>query len=331
MSDRFRTKLLLRGLVLPGLALVCTLLASQAEPYPGNNVIRIVVPTPPGPPPDVIARIVATELAESENWRVVVDNRPGALQTIAIAEVLKQPANGLSLFPMSLGAIATPALLPEKGLRLDADFAPVVKIATGYTALVVNPSVPAATLSELVALLKKHPDKFNYSSGGFGTPAHLLAELFKLQTGTSFAQIQYPQNQQRLGDLLSGTTQFAFFNTPAIVELVATGKLRALALAGPKRIPALKKVPTVIEAGFPNLAAEDWVGLVVKAGAPADSIARLNAAVNRALLKQKVRDALGRLGYEPAGGTPEALGNLITSQVSYWSKVVKDAGIKMPQ
>jgi tripartite-type tricarboxylate transporter receptor subunit TctC len=325
------TNSLLHGLILPSLLLTCALGASHAGSYPGNNVIRIVVPTPSGPPPDVIGRVIATELSESEGWRVVIDNRPGALQTIAMADVLKQPADGLSIFPMSLGAIPTPALLPEKGFRLETDFAPVVKIATGYTALVVNPSLPVVTLPELVALLQAQPDKFNYSSGGFGTPAHLLGEMFKLHTGTSFTSIQYPQNAQRLSDLLTGRTHFAFINTPAVVDLVATGKLRALALAGPKRIAALKDIPTVIEAGFPNLAAEDWVGFVMKAGAPADAVARLNEAVNKALAKQKVRGALGNLGYEPAGGTPEALGNLIASQVAYWTKVIKDSGIKIPQ
>src|SRR5260370_23463126 len=116
-----------RNVVVPSLVLACGLAASYAEPYSGNNVIRIVVPTPPGSPPDVIGRIIATQLSESEGWRVVVDNRPGALQTNAMAEVLKQPADGLAIFPMSLGAIPTPVLAPERGIRLESDFAPVVK------------------------------------------------------------------------------------------------------------------------------------------------------------------------------------------------------------
>jgi tripartite-type tricarboxylate transporter receptor subunit TctC len=138
----------------------------------------------------------------------------------------------------------------------------------------------------------------------------------KLQTGTSFTQIQYPQNQQRLSDLLSGRTQFAFFNTPAVVDLVTTGKLRAMALAGPKRVAVFKDVPTVIEAGFSGLAAEDWVGFVMKAGTPSDKIGRLNMAVNNVLANEKVRDALANLDYDPAGGTLETLGNLIASQSS---------------
>jgi tripartite-type tricarboxylate transporter receptor subunit TctC len=323
--------LLVHRLVLPGLLLAYAASASLAGSFPGNNVVRIVVPTLSGPPPDVIARIIATEIAESEGWRVIVDNRPGALQTLAMADVLNKPADGLSIFPMSLGAIATPALLPEKGLRLHADFAPVVKIATGYTVLVVPPSLPATTLAELVALLKAQPDKLNYSAGGFGTPAHLLGEMFRRETGTLFTQVQYPQTQQRMADLLSGRTQLGFINTPVAVDLVASGKLRALAIAGPKRIASFVDVPTVIEAGFPNLVAEDWVGFVVKTGTPGEAIARLNAAVNAALAKPKVRAALASLGYEPAGGSAAALGDLIVAQATYWAKVVSDAGIKMPQ
>src|SRR5262249_12275007 len=144
-----------------------------------------------------------------------------------------------------------------------------------------NPAVPATSLAELVALLKAKPDTLNYSSGGFGTPAHLLAEMLKLETGSAFSVVQYAQTN-RMPDLLSGRTHFSFYNTPAVLELIAAGKLRALSLAGPKRIAALNDVQTVVEAGFPALVAEDWVGFTVKAGAPAEAIGRLNAAVNKA-------------------------------------------------
>jgi tripartite-type tricarboxylate transporter receptor subunit TctC len=302
---------------------------SWADTFPGQRTIRIVAPTSPGPPPDVIARIIANELSDGEGWKVIVENRPGALQTIAMADVLKQPADGLSIFPMTLGAIATPALLPHKGLRLETDFAPVVKVATGYAVLVVNPLVPAKSVAELVTVLKANPDKFVYSSGAFGTPAHLLGELFKLETAVRSSLVPYPQGQQRLADLLNGTTHFAFYNTPAVVELIAAGRLRALAVTAPNRIAALKDVPTVIEQGYPNLVMEDWTGFVVKNGSPIDAIARLGVAVNKAITTQKVRDAFARLGYEPAGGSPDELRDLIAAQVAYWGKVVKDAGIKM--
>ena len=206
----------------------------------------------------------------------------------------------------------------------------MVKVATGYTVLVVNPFVPAKSVSELIAALRAEPDKFSYSSGAFGTPAHLLGELFKLQTGVRAALIPYPQGQQRLGDLLNGTTHFSFYNTPAVVDLIATGKLRALAVTAPKRIPVLKDVPTVVEEGYPNLVMEDWIGLVVKSGSPNEAVERLNTAVNRVLAKQAIQSTFASLGYEPAGGTAGDLGDLIKSQVAYWGSVVKESGIKMP-
>jgi len=278
-----------------------------------------------------MSRIIATELSESEGWRVIVENRPGALSTIAMADVLKQPADGLSLFPMTVGSIATPALLPNAGLRLDADFAPVVKISSSYTALVSTPSLSVRSTAELVSLLRSQPDKFNISAGPFGTPSHLLAEVFKLETGARASVIPYQQVQQRLSDLLSGTTHFAFYNTPAVVNLIAAGKLRALAVTAPKRIAALENVPTIGEQGFPNMVVpgEDWIGFLVRRGTPDHVVARLNESVNKALSRQKVRDAYASVGAEPAGGTPTEFGRLVMSQLAYWDNVVKKAGIKV--
>jgi tripartite-type tricarboxylate transporter receptor subunit TctC len=207
----------------------------------------------------------------------------------------------------------------------------VVKIASGYLALVVHPSVSATTIAEFIALLKAQPNKFNFSSGGFGTPAHLAGEMFMLQVGVRATHLPYPQSQQRVTDLLSGTTQFAFFNTPAVVEHIATGRLRALAVTAPQRIAALKDLATVGEQGFPELLIADWQGFVVKNGSPSDIIARLNAAVNKALDNQKIRNALARIGYQPAGGTPAEFGNLIKAQIAYWGKVVTESDIKVPQ
>jgi tripartite-type tricarboxylate transporter receptor subunit TctC len=303
-----------------------------AQTFP-SNTIRIVAPTTPGTPPDVISRVIAAELSEAEGWRVVVENKPGALTTIGMSEVLKQPPDGHSIFPMSVGAMATPALLPGMNFRLDTDFIPVIKVSVSYNVLIVNPSVPARSASDLVSILKKQPDQFKLSASGFGTPSHLLGEVFKLRTGVRAALVPYQQGSQRIADLLNGTTDFAFYSTPPVVNLITSGKLRALAVTAPKRIDALSEVPTVVEQGLPELLApgEDWVGFVVKRGTPVDIVMRLNRAIDQALSKPKVREALASVGAEPVGGRPTVLGELISSQLAYWAAVVKDAGIKMQQ
>ena len=152
-----------------------------------------------------------------------------------------------------------------------------------------------------------------------------------IKTGTRATHVPYNQLPQAIGDLLNGTNHFMFITTLPVVDLIANGNLRALAVTGPKRIAALADVPTVAEQGFPNLTVEDWVGFAVKSGTPNDVIARLNEAINKALSKPKVREAFARVGAEPAGGTPLAYGDLIKSQAAHWASVIKDSGIKMSQ
>jgi tripartite-type tricarboxylate transporter receptor subunit TctC len=316
-----------------GFALLASLSAAPlgdavAQSFP-SNPIRIIVPNNAGAPPDVVSRIVATELADREGWKFIVENRPGALQTLGVGDVLKQPADGHALIAMSVPTLAAPALLPSAGLRLDRDLAPVIKASSGYNVLVVHPSVPAKSVAELIALLKAQPDKFNFGSGGFGTPAHLIGELFKLRAGVRAAHVPYPQGQQFLADLLSGTTQFSFMTTVRALEFVHAGRLRALAVTAPKRIAAIPDVPTIAEQGLPDLAVEDWVGFAAKSGAPANAIARLNEMFSKAIVTPKAREALAKVGAEPAGGTPAEFGALITSQLAHWHAVVKAAGITM--
>ena len=307
-----------------------TFSVSHAQTYP-SKVIRIVVPTGPGTPPDVVSRVIAAELSESDGWRVVVENRPGALQTVGMADVLKQPADGYSIYPMSVPTMAVPTLLPTVGLRPDVDFTPIIKVSRSYNVLVVTPSFPARSVAELISVLKEGPDRFNFSSAGFGTPAHLIGEMFKLQADARATHVPYQQAQQRIADLLNGTNHFDFLATITAADFLATGRLRALAVTAPDRVPRLKDVPTVVEQGFPDLVVEDYVGLAVKSGTPMQIVARLNDAIGRALKKPKVRDAFANLGAEPTGGTASEFGDLIKAQVAHWGKIVRVSGIKMPQ
>jgi tripartite-type tricarboxylate transporter receptor subunit TctC len=301
-----------------------------SQPYP-SRPIRIVVPTAPSTPPDIISRIIANDLTENEGWTVVVENRPGAVMTIAGSDVLRQPADGYSIYAMSLPVSAASAFLPNMPFNLETDFRPVIKLSKSYNVLVVHPSVQAKSVSELVALIKSQPDKMNFSSGGVGTPAHLIGEMFKLQTGGRATHVPYQQFPQAIADLLNGTNHYMFITTLPVVELITSGKLRALAVTGPQRLASMKDVPTIVEQGFPELVVEDWVGFSVKSGTPDDVVVRLNAAINKSLTRPKVREALAKLGAEAAGGTPAEYGALLKGQVARWGKVVNDSGIKLPQ
>jgi len=304
--------------------------AGAQSPFP-SSTIRFVSPFSASTPPDIISRIIAKELSESEAWRVIVENRPGGVTTIAAVDVLGQPADGYNLYTMSVPSVAAPSLVPNISYRVDTDFEPVIKASVSYNVLLVNPSVPAKSVTELVALLKNQPDKLTFSSGGFGTPAHLIGEQFKLQTGTHAQHVPYQQFPQAIGDLLNGTNSFMFITMLPVIDLIKTGQLRALAVTGPKRVPVLAEIPTIIEAGFPGLVVEDWTGFAVKRGTPKDVIAKLNGAINRALQKPAVREAFAKIGAEPAGGTSDEYGKVVSEQVAHWKSVVTEAGIKVSQ
>ena len=307
---------------------ILTTTAGQAQSWP-DKPIRIVVPSAPSTPPDLVSRIIAAELQKNEGWSVIIENKPGGVQTIAARDVAQAPADGYSVFAPSMVIAAAGALMPSSQVDMQRDFVPIIKASISYNVLVTKPSLEAKSMSELVALAKKNPGKLNFASGGFGTPAHLIGELFKVEAKVDATHVPYQLFPQALQDMLSGVNDYMFVTTLPVVDLVATGKLRALAVTSGKPLAAFPGVPTVAEQDFPQLAVEDWVGFVMRRGTSNDIIQKFNAAVNRALKSDAVREGLSRIGGEARGGTPEEFGSFLQAQIRQWDNVVKTAQIKM--
>ncbi len=310
---------------------VAALLAApitSAQNYP-SKPIRLVVPTSVSTPIDIVSRIVADKMGAALGQPIAIDNRPGATGIVGAQEVLKHPADGYTLLtimmPMSVGQ----SIYANVPFDLRKDFEPVGQTAFSYNVLVVHPSVPAHSVKDLAALLQAQSGKLNFSSGGPGTPAHISGELFKQQTGTDALHVPYNQFPQAIGDLLSGQNQFMFAATPPVMGHIASGKLRALAVTGPNRISALKDLPTMIEAGYPDFVVREWQGFVVKAGAPRDVITKVNAAIATALATDEVKQMFVKLGADPAAGSPETFAALIGSEIDRWGKLAKSANIKV--
>ena len=316
------------ALVFAALAIVWTAPRAEAQSYP-SRPIRLIVPASVSTPPDIVSRIVVNALNESEGWTIVIENKPGAAQLLGTREALKQPADGYTLLTVGFPLTVTQSLVPDAGFDLTADIAPIAQLVTTGNVLVVNPDLPVKTVAELVRYLKDNPDKGTFSSGGVGTPAHIIGELFKLKTGVRTTHVPYTEFPRAIADLLQGVNTYQFIAVAPVLGFINTGKLRALAVTPAKRMAQLPDVPTLAEAGFPELTSFDWVGLAAKAGTPPAVIARLNAAIDKALKEPKVVEALEKIGSETAGGTPEQLGELVKSQVALWGKVVKDAGLKL--
>ncbi len=300
---------------------------AQGTAWPAR-AIRIVVPTTPSAPPDLITRIVAAQVQKTEGWTVVVENKPGAIQTVAGMDVMRAPADGYSVWSMGMVSTVAPSLIANIRLDVAKDFSHLTQATRSYNVLVVNPKLPIKTIPELIAAVKASPEKFNFSSGGFGTPAHMIGELFKLRYGLKSTHVPYVQFPQAIQDLMTGVNQYMFITTLPVIDLVATGKLRALAVTSAQRLPAMKDVPTMAEAGYPDLAIGDWHGFSVRAQTPPEVKEKLAAAFVKAIKTAAVGDALRKIGAEAIGSDSRDFSALVTRDLAYWAKVVKDAGIK---
>jgi tripartite-type tricarboxylate transporter receptor subunit TctC len=305
--------------------IACTAFAQSGFP---SRPIRIIVGTPPGGANDTVARIVAQRM-DILGQPVIVENRPGAAQMIAAEYVAKSAPDGTTMLIASQTILAVVPII-NRVTSFDPlkDFAAVALIGSTPLVLVVNPSVPATTVKELIALAKAKPGELNFGSGGVGTTPHMAGELFAMMSGIRITNISYKGEQPALTDMLGGQLAMMFSNVPAAMPHVRSGKLRGLAVTSGARIDAAPGLPTVAEAGVPGFEAETWLGLVAPAATPRDIVARLNAEVLRVLALPEVRDKLIAQGMSLARSSPDQFAAHIRVEHAKWSKLIKEAGIK---
>jgi tripartite-type tricarboxylate transporter receptor subunit TctC len=292
--------------------------------YP-EKVITIVVPTAAGGGNDAMARTIAQKLGPLLGQQIIVDNRAGANGAIASEFVARAPADGHTLM---FGYIATHAMNPAlQKLRYDpvADFEPVGLVGTSPTLLVANAAVPVKDVKDLVAQLKAKPDKFSYASAGNGTAPHFAAELFKLNAGVELLGVPYKGSAPAVSDTIGGQTQFMFPSLFTALPHVRSGKLKALAVAGPKRSALLPEVPTLKEAGVEGVDVQQWYAFFAPAKTPRPIIEKLNRALNQVLADKEIEKRIEEHGADVETGTPEQLGALVKSEIAKWKGVVQKA------
>lgn len=300
--------------------------ATLAQSYPTKAVV-MVVPFSPGGTADVVARLLAQEMKDALKQSFIVENKAGATGAIAATYVAKSAPDGYRLL-VGTASVNTvnPAYKADVGFDTLRDFAPVALFANFPNMLVVNPSVPAKTVAELIAVLKANPNKYNFGSSGVGSSLHLSAELFKLLSGTKMTHIPYKGSAPALNDLLAGRIQMTFDNMTTVWPLVQQGRLRALGVTTKARAPQAPNVPSISET-LPEYDAASWVGLLAPAKTPKAIVDKLAAAVDGALKKPEVAKKLVDLGAAVGGGTPAEFTAFVKADLARWQDVVRKAGV----
>ncbi len=307
--------------------LVIAAAPALAQSYP-NRPIKIIVPTPAGGPVDVMARLLAAALPPSLGQNVIVENRPGAGNTLGSKAAAAAEPDGYTLMVSAAsGLIMSPMLYKSAGYDASS-FAPIAIIAETPQVLVVHPSVPFDSIPTLVAYAKANPGKLNYSTGGAGTLPHLNAELFKSLSGTNIVHVPYNGGGPALNDVVAGQVQMTFDTISTSLQFVRTGRLKALAVVGAQRAPEMPDVPSMPEAGFPTITSGAWTAVLAPLGTPPAIIARLNQATNEALRSPEMKETLTRLGAQARGGSPEDLADLLRREREKWAPIIASLGLK---
>jgi tripartite-type tricarboxylate transporter receptor subunit TctC len=308
---------------------ILLVVGAGAAEYPMRPVTLIVAFTPGGPS-DVLARILGKRLHELFGQPFVIDNRPGAAGNIAAEVVANAAPDGYTLLMGNNSILATNASLYKKlGYDPQRDFAPISLIGSQANILVVNPSVPANSMQELIALARASPGKLNFASSGHGAAAHLAGELFKTEAKVDIVHVAYKGAAPALHDVVAGHVHMMFATAASVVSLIRDGKVRPLAVSTPKRSAVLPDIPTVAELGIPGFDATTWHGLVAPAGVSKEVIGTLHFGVVTALNDPAVRKSLLDLGVDIVGSTPQEFDTYIKAEIPKWSAVVKASGARL--
>ena len=310
------------------LALVAAASTAVAQTFPSRPV-KIIVPFPPGGSADAAARIVAEKTSEEWKQPVLVENKPGAGTTIAAAFVAGSAPDGYVLYltgPISHAVSA--ALYKNPGYDAVSSFAAVARVASAPFILVVNPSVKANSVRELIELARARPGALTYASSGSGAAPHLAAEMLASMTGTKFVHVPFKGTAPALVALLGGQVDFQIADVAAIPH-VRAGKLRALAVTTARPSALVPGVPSVAESGVPGFDVPSATGILAPAGTPREVVAKINSAINRALATGEVRQRLNAQGFEPAPATPEEFAAFLASEVRKYARVIQEAGVRI--
>jgi tripartite-type tricarboxylate transporter receptor subunit TctC len=298
-----------------------------AQTFPARP-LRMIVPFAPGGPNDILGRLVGQKINERWGQPVVVENRGGAGGTVGLAAAAKLPSDG---YHLAMGGSSNMAVAPSlyKKLPYDSirDFTPVALVAHVPYALGVNPTVPARTVKELIAIARKKAGYLSYASSGVGSMSALAAELFNAMANASIVHVPYKGTLPALTEVASGQVDLMLADLALVQRFAETGKIRVIAVTGSRRAPAAPKVPTFTESGLKGYVIEPWFGVVAPAGVPQDIVARLNAVIVESIRTPDVVQRLDSLGYEPLGGSADAFASTIKADIAKYADVVKRAGI----
>jgi tripartite-type tricarboxylate transporter receptor subunit TctC len=299
---------------------------ARAQAYPSRPV-RIIVGFPAGGATDILARLTGQWLSERLGQQFIIENRAGAGGNIGTEAVVKAPPDGYTLLQIATPNGLNAALYPNLSFNFVRDIAPVIGAMRTSYAMVVHPSVPAATVPEFIAYAKANPGKMNMASAGNGTPQHIFGELFKMMAGVDLTHVPYRGGAPATTDLLGGQVQVIFSPLPESIEHIKAGKLRPLAVTTPTRLDVLPHIPTVGDF-LPGYEGTGWLGLGAPGNTPSEIIDKLNKEVGAGLTDAKIIARIGELGGVVLGGSPTAFGKIMADDIERWAKVIKFAGIK---